>query len=381
MKRSTTLISVIVILLITIGVIWFSGIFSQNIERPIQYVQARVLRVTSQALTPDPLVPGLYIGSQQLEVEILTGAFKGRQYQVKNDLGRLYNVYAKKDMKFIMALQLENGTLKNLSVYNYKRDTTIYIMTALFFIILTAVGGIKGLKSIISLIFTGVLVIFLMVPLIYRGFDPVFTAVLIAMLTTSVSMYLIGGWNKKTLSAVLGIVIGVIIAGIISYISGKIAHLSGLTMEQAEELLQIASNTKMNVRGLMFASILIASLGAIMDIGISIASSVFEMHSIDPKLGKKALFKSAMNVGRDIMGTMSNTLILAFTGGALNTMLIILAYKMPYIQVVNLDLIGTEVIQSIAGSIGIILTVPLTALIAVLLITKREGITVEANGK
>lgn len=376
MKHFKAMIPYLIIIIAIAVVIGSSGALTPKQESPIVFAKAKVIRVISQELTEDPQVKNLYIGNQQLEVELLSEDFGGERHQVKNFLGKLYNVYAKEGMQLIMALEVQDGAVSNIAVYNYKRDNTIYIMAALFFIVLAAVGGKKGIKSILSLVFTGVLVLFVLIPLIYKGYNPIATAVVVAALTTSISLYLISGWSKKTLAAIAGTVSGVVIAGIISYTAGTLSNLSGLTMEQAEELLQIASQTNMNVRGLMFASILIAALGAIMDTAISIASAVFEMHSISPEISKGSLIKSAMNVGRDVIGTMSNTLILAFAGGALNTMLIIMAYKMPYIQIVNLDLVSTEVIQSIAGSIGIVLTVPITALISVLLINYK---TVKTN--
>jgi uncharacterized membrane protein len=122
----------------------------------------------------------------------------------------------------------------------------------------------------------------------------------------------------------------------------------------------------------MYAVILIASLGAVMDIGISIASAIFEIHNANPKLNKKQLFNSGMNMGKDIIGTMSNTLILAFAGSSFSLLIIIATANMSYIQVSNLDLVCTEIIQGIAGSIGIILTVPLTALVSVLFIERSK---------
>lgn len=120
----------------------------------------------------------------------------------------------------------------------------------------------------------------------------------------------------------------------------------------------------MKIKGLTFSAILIASLGAIMDVAMSIASSIFELEKANPRSTINELFKSGMNIGKDIMGTMSNTLILAFAGSSLNMILFIIAYGMPYRQIVNLDFLVEEIIQGVSGSIGIILTVPITALIS-----------------
>ena len=123
----------------------------------------------------------------------------------------------------------------------------------------------------------------------------------------------------------------------------------------------------------MFTAILISSLGAIMDVAMSVASSTFEMHELSPFLSPKELLRSSMNIGMDIMGTMSNTLILTFAGSSLNTMMLIWGYQMSYNQWVNIPLIKTEIIQSLAGSMGIILTVPLTAVLSVYFTTKKQA--------
>ena len=118
----------------------------------------------------------------------------------------------------------------------------------------------------------------------------------------------------------------------------------------------------------MFAGIIISSLGAVMDVGMSIASVVFEIHKKAPGLSKIELFKSGMNVGKDIMGTMANTLILAFTGASLSIMILLMAYNMPYFRAINLNVVSTEIIQGLSGSIGLVLTVPITSIVSTLFI-------------
>ena len=184
-----------------------------------------------------------------------------------------------------------------------------------------------------------------------------------AILSITVTLLLVSGINKKTVTAIFGTVSGVVIAGIIAYVFGKLSHLSGITMEDAESLMYIAEDTGLKITGLMFTGILVASLGAVMDVAMSISSSIFEMNIINQEVTFKELFKSAMNIGKDIIGTMTNTLILAFAGGSLSLLILIYSSSMPYNKLINLDVLGTEVIQGLAGSIGIVLAVPITALI------------------
>lgn len=202
-----------------------------------------------------------------------------------------------------------------------------------------------------------------MLPLLLKGVSPIIAGILMAILSITVTLLLVSGINKKTVTAIFGTVSGVVIAGIIAYVFGKLSHLSGITMEDAESLMYIAEDTGLKITGLMFTGILVASLGAVMDVAMSISSSIFEMNIINQEVTFKELFKSAMNIGKDIIGTMTNTLILAFAGGSLSLLILIYSSSMPYNKLINLDVLGTEVIQGLAGSIGIVLAVPITALI------------------
>lgn len=368
MKKKITIILIIAVILISGMIVFFSGVFNQKDTRDIIYEKAKVLDVKGEEINEDTLVPGIYLGEQELVIEIISGKYKGERYNISNAMSRLYNIQAKKDTEIIVSVILENEEVTRVNVFNYNREKIILILIGIFFIALIAIGGKKGFKSIISLLFSGVLIIFLMVPMILKGADPILSAILTVSIITFVSLLLIGGWNRKTGAAVLGTIIGTVIAGMVSYAAGSVAHLSGLTMAEGEELLNLVWTTKIHIRGLMFASILIASLGAIMDVGMSIASSVFEIHKTDQQLNRRQLFNSGMNIGRDIMGTMSNTLILAFTGSSLNIIIIVIALNMQYNQILNLNLICTELIQGIAGSIGIVITVPITAFVSVMMI-------------
>ena len=134
-------------------------------------------------------------------------------------------------------------------------------------------------------------------------------------------------------------------------------------MNDTESLIYIAEGTSLKVKGIMFAGILIASLGAVMDVAMSISSSLFEIYEVNKNIKQIDLFKSSMNIGKDIIGTMTNTLILAFAGGSITTLILIFAANMPYNKFINLEVLAIEIIQGLAGSIGIVLSVPITAIV------------------
>ncbi|MEA3454749.1 MAG: YibE/F family protein [Candidatus Caldatribacteriota bacterium] len=363
----------IYILLIFIFIILFSLFYFVNYIRDsqanntgIDYVRAKVLEVIDSRLIEERDIPGAYVGSQELKIEILSGRFKGQKllltnFRLQGDL--VYDVVAEEGMEIVVLIEERAGKLYSVGVDSYARDKVLYILIFLFIIVLIGIGRIKGLMALISLVITGLLIAFFMLPLMFKGHSPILLAIITASIVIFLSLMLIGGFNKKSLAAIIGTATGVIIAGIISFISGKMAHLTGITGEASEQLVYIISDFPINIRGIMFAGIIISSLGAVMDVGMSIASVVFEIHKKAPGLSKKELFKSGMNVGKDIMGTMANTLILAFTGASLSIMILLMAYNMPYFRAINLNVVSTEIIQGLSGSIGLVLTVPITSLI------------------
>jgi uncharacterized membrane protein len=323
------------------------------------FEKARVVTVVSDNLAED----GKRYGNQQLKLQMLTGKLKGKIVDATSDSGYLFGAVCQKGMKVVTITSI-SGDISISSVYSIDREAVICVFIILFLLILWLIGGRKGFKSALSLIFTLVCIIFLYLPMIYKGFSPFFAAVVVVILTTVVSMYLISGYTIKTLSAILGTVCGVIIAGIFAASFGHFAGISGFNVSDIESLLFVAQMTHIQIGGLLFSGILIASLGAVMDIGISISSTIHEVYLNTPTLTKKQLFNAGMNVGRDITGAMANTLILAFTGGSLSVLILNYAYNLPYLQIINSYSIGIEIMQGISGSLGVILTAPLVSLIA-----------------
>lgn len=368
MKKHIDLFIIIIVILASILIVKFSRIIVPNSSNNVVYEQAKVITIHKELLQKDPLFDHLDTGYQDIQVEILTGTYKGERHDIRNSMSRLYNVKTKEGMTIIASIYLNEGKIEGVGVYSYKRNIILFALVALFFLVLFLVGGKNGLKSILALIFTCVMIVFYLLPSIFNGKNPIISAVITVGIVTVVSLLLISGRSKKTVAAMIGTLLGVIIAGLLAHFAGQLSQISGLTLQDADDLIFIAERYGINIKGLMFVSILIASLGAIMDVGMSIASAIFEMHKLKPDIKPKDLFTSGMNVGKDIIGTMSNTLILAFAGSSLNLMIFIMAAQMSYNQITNLDIISVELIQSIAGSIGIILTVPITALISVMLI-------------
>ena len=248
----------------------------------------------------------------------------------------------------------------------------VYLIIAIFLLTLIIIGGKQGLASVIGLAFTVICILFLFLPMIYKGHSPILAAVLVVILTTIVTMYLVGGASGKTAVAIAGTVLGVLISALFALIFCKMTDISGYNVSAIESLIYVRDQTGIEVGQLLFAGILIASLGAVMDVAMSISSTIEEISYQNPELGIKGLFFSGMRVGKDMMGTMSNTLILAFAGGSINTMVFIYAYNYEYLQMINMFDIGIEIIQGVASSMGVILTVPICSFLSACIQGKQK---------
>ena len=229
--------------------------------------------------------------------------------------------------------------------------------------VLILVGGFKGFKALVGLTFTIVSIIWILLPLCLKGFSPLLVTLAVVLVGTVVSLVLIDGWTRKTRVAIVGTMGGILFGMLFAFISTKIMHINTYQMEEAESLLLVNQSVGLKVKNLFLCSILISCMGAVMDVAMSIASAIEELKVVDSKISSKKLFSSAMNIGRDAMGTMANTLILAFAGSSLNMMILLYSYGVGFEQLLNTDFVAVEVISAIAGSIGIIAAVPLVSFV------------------
>ncbi len=317
---------------------------------------------------------GTRVGEQKVRVKMLTGARKGEKLDVTSSSGYLFGAACTVGMK-VVVMQSVAGETTIASVYSQDREWVIYIFALLYLLALCVIGGKQGIKGCLGLIFTFFCVIFVYLPLVYLRFSPFWAAVFICFLTTLVTMYLIGGPTKKTCAATLGTLTGVVLAGLSAWCFSKASGISGYNVSDIETLMTLWNTNRIQVGGLLFSGLLISCLGAVMDVAMSISSAIDEIYKQNNSLTRKELFKAGMRVGRDMMGTDSNTLILAFAGSSVSTLLLDYAYDLPYQQIINSNNIGIAIMQGLAGSFGIVLSVPLTVLICTVLFHKNEAVS------
>lgn len=331
-----------------------------------KFAAAKVTEVMEDNAEPDAWTEGRRLGQQYIRVKILTGEFKGSVMETVNYLNAYSNVDCREGTRIIVRLDLDDsGAPYIVSVPNYDRGLVFFGLLAVFILLLVLIGGKKGAMAVLGLGYTVACVWFVLVPLLLRGVPPIPATIGIVALTTAASLLLLTGFSKKTLCATLGCVGGVAAAGLFAAAAGALSPMNGFNMSEAEELVLRAYDSQLHISGLLVSGILIASLGAVMDVAMSISSAIREIYDQNPALSRGALFQAGMRVGRDLMGTDSNTLILAFAGSSASMLVLDYAYDLPLLQIINSNNIGIAVMQGLSGSFGIVLAVPVTVLLAV----------------
>jgi uncharacterized membrane protein len=331
-----------------------------------QFVIAKVRSVSAAQLNNDLLTStGMKSTRSVVNVEIVEGKLKDKTVDVYNEItdNPVFNIDCKPGQEVVLSVVTTPGGKYEVNIADYHRAPALGWLLAVFLLLFIVFGGKQGLKSLLGLVIRVCLIAFVLLPLSLRGFNPLLVAIFICLVSTATSMYFVAGRSKKCLAAVLGTLGGVLAAGVAAQVVIWQAPLTGLSSEEAQILRgSLFGQPPPFYAGLLAAGMLIGALGVIMDVGISIASAVSEVAKTKTSLTVKELYQSGMNVGRDIMGTMTNTLILAYTGSALP--LLMLISQIPSNKLINLDLVATEVASAISGSLGLVLTIPLTAYFA-----------------
>lgn len=330
------------------------------------FEKAKVIKILQDNLEEN----GTRVGEQKVRVRMLTGVRKGEELDITSSSGYLFGAACKPGMKVIV-MQSVAGDSTVASVYTQDREGVIYIFALIYLLVLCLIGGKQGIKGCLGLVFTFFCVIFVYLPLVYLKYSPFWTAVFVCFITTLVTMYLIGGPTRKTCAATLGTLVGVILAGVSAWCFSKASGISGYNVSDIETLMTLWNTNRIQVGGLLFSGLLISCLGAVMDVAMSISSAIDEIYRQNLSLSRKELFKAGLRVGRDMMGTDSNTLILAFAGSSVSTLLLDYSYNLPYQQIINSNNIGIAIMQGLAGSFGIVLSVPFTVLICTILFHKK----------
>lgn len=330
--------------------------------------QGRVLSV--QVLEPEPFEEEGW-ENQLVTVEILSGPHKGQTVQIVHTLTGhpYYDLQVHPGNRVILQAD-ESGGGVEYYLSDFSRTRPLFAITALFILVVVAIGGAQGVKAVLSLVGMGIVILTMILPLILRGYNPIMVTVGLCSLLTGLFILFVTGPTKKTAAAVAGTVGGLVAAGVLAFAAGRASFLTGLSSEEAQ-MLQFMDSS-IDFKGLLFSGMIIGALGAILDVGISIASAMEQIREADPTTDLKTLFTRGILVGRDMIATMSNTLILAYVGSSLPLLLLFQASHTSWRQVLNLDLVASEVVRAMAGTIGLTLAIPITAFVSAALFVQSE---------
>ncbi len=254
----------------------------------------------------------------------------------------------------------------------FHRSTILWVLAIIFCIILVLFGRSKGLNTLISLVFTIGSIFWVYIPIILANGNIYLWSLITCAYIIFMTLFIVSGYTKKSIAAIIGCFVGVTISGSLVIFADNFLHMTGLVNEDSMYLLMLNMDEPVDIKAIIFGSIIIGAVGAIMDVSMSISSALAELKEQAPNLTRKQLISSGFVIGRDILGTMANTLILAYIGSSLSVTLLLFAYNSSTLLLFNTEMIIVELLQAIAGSFGILLTIPITSIICGFLYSKEK---------
>lgn len=366
----SNMIITIVMSIITILILLLPNQFStQNKNKAYK---ARVVSVDNTNLEQYGIAK---VGQQSVLVEILNGEYKGEEVSGVNFLmGKmeLDTVYQEDNIVLVTPYLIDNS-LKSVTLIGIYRLNFELILLLIFASSLLLYAGWIGAKALISFIFSGVMIWKILLPSFLLGYNPIIISLVVIIILSAVIMFLIGGFSKKAISAFLGTIAGVSLTCILSIIFTNLFSISGAVKPFSETLLY-SGYAHLNITSIFIAGIFMAASGAVMDIAMDVSSTIEEVYYHNPELSKSKLILSGFRVGRSVIGTMTTTLLLAYSSSYMSLLMVFMAQGTPAIQILNLNYVAAEILNTLLGSISLVLTAPLTAIVCGILYGKNEVI-------
>ncbi|MCS7050000.1 MAG: YibE/F family protein [Thermomicrobium sp.] len=335
------------------------GVRAETRQAPTQTVTARVVRVLEEGTTTVGPVTQPY---QRLLVELTSGPERGQTVEVSigvRDLNTAGQRFAPGDRLFVSVSVGPDGS-RAYTLLDRDRSTPLAVLGVLFAGAIVALGRWKGLRALLGLGVTFVVLIWLLVPLILRGYPPVPVAILVSFVLFTVTVFLTHGFGRMAMAAMAGTSLSLLLTGLLAGLFVEAAGLTGLADEEASFLQVVLGDRAVSPRGLLLAGMLVGALGVLDDITVSQSSLVFELRRANPTLTGWELFSAGIRVGRDHIAATVNTLVLAYAGAALPLLLLFSQLDEPLSWTVNREVVAQEIVQTLVGSLGLIAAVPLT---------------------
>lgn len=352
------LLFVIFLILATVSMLLIPS--SSEVKKNYSYYKARIIETDNSLVGQYGLIRQ---GEQDVTLEILNGPHKGKRFETSNTLiGKMELDKFLKKGDIVLAEVFETQGAVFVNVTDYYRSGAQFILFAAFSFILIFYSGWTGFKALISFVSSLVGIWKVLIPLLLKGYDPVLSAFVFICVLTAVIIYLVGGFTKKGNVAFLGSISGILFSLLITELFSKPFHINGAIKPFSEALIH-SGYANLDLNKLFISGIFIACSGAIMDIAMDISASMNEVILKKPSISRKELLHSGLNVGRSVTGTMTTTLLLAYSGGYSTLLMAFMAQGVSTFAMLNINYISSEILNTLVGSFGLILTAPLTALI------------------
>ena len=324
-------------------------------------VKARVIEVNNEMLR---MIGPVYNGWQQLQVQVLSGRFKGEIHpSFNNMLGRMEmdKIFTEGDIAFAVINLSEDGLAAHVQVMDHYRTDKIIVLAALFILATVIIMGWMGIKILITFIFSAVMLIRILYPMTLRGFDPIIGALIITILIAALTLFLVGGLSRRALSAFLGTVGGVAFTAILSFAFTGWFNIHGAVRPFAEQLIY-AGFGHINLAHLFIAGIFIAASGAMVDLAMNVAAAMDEIREQQPAITRTQLMRSGFHIARQSAGTMATTLLLAYSAENTAIIMTFIAGGFPFENILNMVWVSSEIVHTLVGCFGLTLVAPLTVL-------------------
>ena len=364
------IVSALLIFLANLYVTGGAPVFKGSTEG--ETVRCRVIRVTD--VKTDNVSGETEFVTVRFKAQALNTALRGKTLEVVQEIDRSF-VFCPKQVEQNDKILVESYSADGETQYyfgDYVRITPLLWLLAIFCILIIVFSRMQGLKTVISLGFTCLSVFTVLIPAILNGHNIYLWSIVVCMFITVMTLSIISGFNVKAMCAGIGCVSGVLCAGLTVLISDKFLNMTGMLEEESVYLIQLYPDNPINLKAIIFAMIIVGAVGAVMDVSMSISSSLYELRLKSPHIRPSELMKSGFAIGRDMMGTMANTLVLAYIGSSLTSVLLLVAYNAGIEQVINKEMIVAEILQALAGSLGMLLTLPLTSAVCAAVYYNRE---------
>jgi len=347
------------------------GIFDQDYGEEI--AKARVVSVVDRDVEEYNVDGNTLLENIQItfEAEILNGAYRGETVTASQTIDNIhYSNMSEAEQGDRLLLVYSEQDVQGWHFLEFIRTDMLLVLGILLVVSLLIFGRRKGFNTILSLVFTCAAIFTVFIPSILSGHNIYICAILVCLYAIMMTFLIVNGLNKKTWAAAAGSFGGIAVSGLLIFIMDRVLSLTGIVDDDSLFLTYLPTEMPIDLNAIIFAAIIIGAMGAIMDVSMSISSSLWEVKEEARDATRDSLFKSGINIGRDIMGTMSNTLILAYIGSSLSVVLLLSVYSTSLLYLLNREMIVVEILKALVGSFGILVTMPLTSLICAVSYTR-----------